>query len=319
MIGSIFYFTTGLHGFHVLFGSFGFFLTLWLILFVIHGILSSINASIYYSGCIDLISLFGLLFGLPMAIDFLCSLFLSSLFFLDHEPLLTLSIQTETSELLEQAFSYLFLYSFLYLSFFIDSTIGFSYKHFRIRIKHNHFLFDHFLSSSSYYFELGSTLWNWIAVLGTYSIFAFSFSFSSSLYSWQSCCYVPFYLFDINRFLIIPLWTSFKIIVFCFDVISSFGLYCFGIKIDAIPGRINLASTLRSLFKGEHRGFCFELCGQGHSSMLIVGLILTFTLPGVLIVGFPFPNFIFLLLIVHQIIELVFLLEVLISISIQAL
>jgi hypothetical protein len=84
-----------------------------LILFVIHGILSSINASIYYSGCIDLISLF----GLPMAIDFLCSLFLSSLFFLDHEPLLTLSIQTEpllTSELLEQAFSYLFLYSFLF-------------------------------------------------------------------------------------------------------------------------------------------------------------------------------------------------------------
>jgi hypothetical protein len=59
-----------------------------------------------------------------------------------------------------------------------------------------------FLSSSSYYFDLGSTLWNWIAVLGTYSIFAFSFSFSSSLYSWQSCCYVPFYLFDINRFLL---------------------------------------------------------------------------------------------------------------------
>jgi len=141
--------------------------------------------------------------------------------------------------------------------------IGFSYKH--------------FLSSSSYYFDLGSTLWNWIAVLGTYSIFAFSFSFSSSLYSWQSCCYVPFYLFDINRFLIIPLWTSFKIIVFSFDVIHSLGFYCFGIKIDAIPGRINLASTLRSLFKGEHRGFCFELCGQGHSSMLIVGLILTFT------------------------------------------
>ena len=55
---------------------------------------------------------------------------------------------------------------------------------------------------ASYYFDLGSTLWNWIAVLGTYSIFAFSFSFSSSLYSWQSCCYVPFYLFDINRFLL---------------------------------------------------------------------------------------------------------------------
>ena len=91
----------------------------------------------------------------------------------------------------------------------------------------------------------------------------------------QSSSCFPFYLFDINRFLIIPLWTSFKIIVFSFDVIHSLGFYCFGIKIDAIPARINLGSTLRSLFKGEHRGFCFELCGQGHSSMLIVGLILT--------------------------------------------
>jgi len=97
-----------------------------------------------------------------------------------------------------------------------------------------------------------------------------SFSDSFGNFHIESC----FYLFDINRFLIIPLWTSFKIIVFSFDVIHSLGFYCFGIKIDAIPGRINLASTLRSLFKGEHRGFCFELCGQGHSSMLIVGLIL---------------------------------------------
>ena len=43
---------------------------------------------------------------------------------------------------------------------------------------------------------------------------------------------------------------------------------------DCSIGSINLGSTLRSLFKGEHRGFCFELCGQGHSSMLIVGLII---------------------------------------------
>ena len=60
-------------------------------------------------------------------------------------------------------------------------------------------------------------------------------------------------------------------------MIHSLGFYSFGIKIDAIPGRINLADTLRSLFKGEHRGFCFELCGQGHSSMLIVGLLLSGT------------------------------------------
>jgi heme/copper-type cytochrome/quinol oxidase subunit 2 len=57
-------------------------------------------------------------------------------------------------------------------------------------------------------------------------------------------------------------------------VIHSLGFYSFGIKIDAIPGRINLVSTLRSINKGEHRGFCFELCGQGHFTMLLVGQVL---------------------------------------------
>ena len=83
-----------------------------------------------------------------------------------------------------------------------------------------------------------------------------------------------FYLFDLNRSIIFPLWSTFKINIFSFDVIHCLGLYSFGIKIDGIPGRIHLGSILRSIFKGEHKGFCFELCGQGHSSMLIAGIIL---------------------------------------------
>ena len=51
----------------------------------------------------------------------------------------------------------------------------------------------------------------------------------------------PFFLFDINSFVIFALWSSIKIFVFSFDVIHSLGFYSFGIKIDAIPGRINLA------------------------------------------------------------------------------
>ena len=158
------------------------------------------------------------------------------------------------------------------------------------------YYFDHYIISSFFLSNCSSYYYPWIFLLSNilcsfyysstqsfslyylYSISSFTLTFNLfafSLYSWQSC--FPFYLFDINRFLIIPLWTSFKIIVFSFDVIHSLGFYCFGIKIDAIPWRINLASTLRSLFKGEHRGFCFELCGQGHSSMLIVGLIISTT------------------------------------------
>ena len=57
-------------------------------------------------------------------------------------------------------------------------------------------------------------------------------------------------------------------------MIHPLGSYSYGIKIDAIPGRFHSASTLRSLFKGEHRGFRYESCGQGHSPMFIVGLVL---------------------------------------------
>ena len=55
-------------------------------------------------------------------------------------------------------------------------------------------------------------------------------------------------------------------------MIHSFGSYSSGIKIDTIPGRINVAATLRALIKGEHRGFRFESRGQGHSSTLLLGL-----------------------------------------------
>ena len=80
------------------------------------------------------------------------------------------------------------------------------------------------------------------------------------------------YLFDINQYILLPLYSYVRLFVLSFDVIHSLGIYSWGIKIDAIPGRINLATTLRLLCKGEHRGKCFELCGQGHLSMVIAAL-----------------------------------------------
>ena len=58
-----------------------------------------------------------------------------------------------------------------------------------------------------------------------------------------------------------------------FDVIHTLGIYSWGVKIDAIPGRINAATTIRLLNKGEYRGKCFELCGQGHLSMAIASIV----------------------------------------------
>ena len=82
------------------------------------------------------------------------------------------------------------------------------------------------------------------------------------------------YLFDISQYILLPLYSFVRLFVYSFDVIHTLGIYSWGVKIDAIPGRINVATTLRLLNKGEYRGKCFELCGQGHLSMAIVGLVL---------------------------------------------
>lgn len=76
-----------------------------------------------------------------------------------------------------------------------------------------------------------------------------------------------------NRYLILPLGSSFKSIVPSFDVIHPLGFHSFGIKLDGIPGRIHFASTLRTLLQGEHRGFRVESRGQGHSPMLLLGIV----------------------------------------------
>jgi heme/copper-type cytochrome/quinol oxidase subunit 2 len=82
-----------------------------------------------------------------------------------------------------------------------------------------------------------------------------------------------YYLFDISAYLIIPLYSYVKLYLYSFDVIHTFGIYSWGSKIDAIPGRINLASTIRLLEKGEYIGYCYELCGQGHLSMYLISRI----------------------------------------------
>ena len=52
------------------------------------------------------------------------------------------------------------------------------------------------------------------------------------------------------------------------DVIHSFALPSFGIKIDAIPGRIN-ETWFTATREGVYYGQCSELCGKDHAFMPI--------------------------------------------------
>lgn len=53
------------------------------------------------------------------------------------------------------------------------------------------------------------------------------------------------------------------------DVIHSFSIPVLGLKIDAIPGRVNQA-TLFTDRLGIFVGYCTELCGAGHAYMPVV-------------------------------------------------
>jgi len=77
------------------------------------------------------------------------------------------------------------------------------------------------------------------------------------------------YLAAFNSSLLIASSSLFKFLIYSFDVIHSFGIYSFGLKYDAIPGRFHFSNSLRSFLHGSYFGFCYELCGRSHSSMLI--------------------------------------------------
>jgi cytochrome c oxidase subunit 2 len=53
------------------------------------------------------------------------------------------------------------------------------------------------------------------------------------------------------------------------DVIHSFAVPSFGIRIDAVPGRMN-ETWFKATTEGVFYGQCSELCGKDHSFMPIV-------------------------------------------------
>lgn len=86
-------------------------------------------------------------------------------------------------------------------------------------------------------------------------------------------------LLDVDNRVIIPSFFPLRLLVSSADVIHSWTIPSFGIKMDAVPGRINqfCFSTKRS---GVFFGQCSEICGANHSFIPIV------------LESLPFKNFI---------------------------
>nr|CDR49930.1 Cytochrome c oxidase subunit 2 [Xenophyes cascus] len=75
-------------------------------------------------------------------------------------------------------------------------------------------------------------------------------------------------LLDINNKLTLPLNVSMRMIITSQDVLHSWTVPSLGIKVDAVPGRLNQMETTITR-PGYYYGQCSEICGINHSFMPI--------------------------------------------------
>ncbi|WP_038361701.1 cytochrome c oxidase subunit II [Bosea sp. 117] len=75
-------------------------------------------------------------------------------------------------------------------------------------------------------------------------------------------------LLAVDNEVVVPIGKNVRIQVTSADVIHSFALPSFGVKIDALPGRLN-ESWFQATQEGVFYGQCSELCGKDHAFMPI--------------------------------------------------
>lgn len=109
--------------------------------------------------------------------------------------------------------------------------------------------------------------WYWSYEINDFINFPISFDSFTLLDNDSSN--LSYRLLDVDASVFLPIHTPIRLLVTATDVIHSFFVPSLGIKIDAIPGRINHAS-LYILREGSFYGQCAELCGAGHHQMSIL-------------------------------------------------
>ncbi|MCA0279315.1 MAG: cytochrome c oxidase subunit II [Proteobacteria bacterium] len=75
-------------------------------------------------------------------------------------------------------------------------------------------------------------------------------------------------LLAVDNEVVVPIGQVVRVLVTASDVIHAFAMPAFGIKVDAVPGRIN-ETWFKADKEGLYYGQCSELCGKDHAYMPI--------------------------------------------------
>jgi len=81
-------------------------------------------------------------------------------------------------------------------------------------------------------------------------------------------------LLGVDNEMVVPINKTVRVVTTGAEVIHAFAVPAFGIKIDAIPGRIN-ETWFKATREGIYYGQCSELCGKDHAFMPIAVRVVT--------------------------------------------
>lgn len=105
--------------------------------------------------------------------------------------------------------------------------------------------------------------WYW-----SYEYADFNLNFDSFITPNSEIELKSFRLLDVDNRLILPYNTNTRLLITSADVIHAWTVPSLGVKVDAVPGRLNQLSTTANR-PGLFFGQCSEICGANHSFMPI--------------------------------------------------
>nr|YP_008854969.1 cytochrome c oxidase subunit II [Henicorhynchus lineatus]BAO08939.1 cytochrome c oxidase subunit II [Henicorhynchus lineatus] len=107
--------------------------------------------------------------------------------------------------------------------------------------------------------------WYWSYEYSDYSDLAFD----SYMVPTQDLAPGDFRLLETDNRMVVPMESPIRVLVTADDVLHSWAVPSLGVKMDAVPGRLNQTAFIASR-PGLFYGQCSEICGANHSFMPIV-------------------------------------------------
>lgn len=101
------------------------------------------------------------------------------------------------------------------------------------------------------------------------AFYAGGFTFDSYMVPTPDLSFGAFRLIEVDNRVVLPVATHIRVLITSADVLHSWAVPSFGIKLDACPGRISETSLFVKR-TGVFYGQCSEICGVNHGFMPIV-------------------------------------------------